>query len=318
MTVEAPFLKLQSQKTYKKLLSIIFQKLYKDTNRDIGKSIFIAGSARSGTTWLAETISSQLPSRIIFEPFHTEKVAEFRKFNYFQYMRPMDRNDELRDYCQKVFSGQIRSPWIDKHILKLRPKYRLVKEIRANLFLKWIHNSFSEIPILFVIRHPCAVVLSRMQLGWATDADLESFLTQKNLVNDFLAHKMDIIRRANSPEEKHAIIWCISNLIPIEQFNCDDLTIVFYENLCLYPKIEIPRIFGAIRHEQKVSVYNYAKRASVTATPKSPVVTGANKVSQWKNVLSSIQVKNILRIVEIFGLDYIYNESPTPLVVTSP
>ncbi|HKX58690.1 MAG TPA: hypothetical protein VJN00_04895, partial [Steroidobacteraceae bacterium] len=62
--------------------------LYRDGNRDERRTFMVAGTGRSGTTWLAELICSQIPCRLMFEPFNPRKVSAYREFNYFQYMRP--------------------------------------------------------------------------------------------------------------------------------------------------------------------------------------------------------------------------------------
>jgi hypothetical protein len=276
--------------------------------------MMIAGTARSGTTWLADIIVSQIPCRIMFEPFHSKKVAGFSKFHYFQYMRPTEENNALIGYCRKVFTGDIRNGWIDRQVEHMSPKFRIIKDIRANLFLKWIQNRFPEVPILFIIRHPCAVVLSRMQLGWATDTDIRPFLCQPNLVEDFLADKLGLIEKAKNPEQKHAIIWCVSNLVPIEQFNRRGLNFIFYENLCLQPETEIPKIFGAIKCEYQDSVFAAIKKPSTTAAPSSAILAGRNKVTRWQKDLSTQQIDNILSIVREFELDHIYDDAPTPLI----
>ena len=296
----------------KLLLHSLCSKLYLDTDGDIRKSIIVAGTARSGTTWLADIIASQISCRMMFEPFHSRKVKAFGQFNYFQYMRPAEESEELRSYCARILRGDIRHTWIDRQVENIFPKYRLIKEIRVNLFLKWIHNRFPDVPLLFLIRHPCAVVLSRMQLGWATDTDIEPFLSQTELVDDFLGHKMDIIERARTVEEKHAIIWCVSNLIPIKQFQSNGLNVVFYENLCTQPEAEIPRIFQALRHHYQASAFQYLDQPSTTTLRSSAILTGDNKVSQWKKELLPTQIDSILSVVQEFGLDNLYGDSLTP------
>jgi hypothetical protein len=173
---------------------------------------------------------------------------------------------------------------------------------------------FPEVPLLFIVRHPCAVVLSRMQLGWATDTDIDPFLSQAKLFDDFLADKIETIRRAKTAEEKHAIIWCISNLVPITQFNSGELNLIFYEDLCIQPEVEIPKIFQAIKHQHQASVFEHINQPSTTTVRTSAVVTGEDKVARWKKELSPKQINNILSVVEDFRLDYIYGNTFTPLV----
>lgn len=249
----------------------------------------------------------------MFEPFHSRLVDDYAAFNYFQYMRPDSDNDELVAFCKAVFSGDIRHPWIDRQVTTLSPRCRLIKEIRANLFLKWVHNNFPQIPMLFVLRHPCAVVLSRLQLGWDTDGDIEPFLAQDELVHDYLEAKMEIIRGARTPEEKHAVIWCISNLVPLTQFAPSELPVIFYEQLCTQPREEVDRLFSAIGHSYTPSVFSALEKPSTTATSSSAVMHGDDRVTRWQRELSARQIGDILSIVRAFGLDHIYDDSPLPL-----
>ena len=273
----------------------------------------VAGTARSGTTWLGDLIAAQIPCRVMFEPFHPELVKEYRGFHYFQYMRPDGKNSELHAFAQKIFTGQIRDRWIDRQNESLFPKYRLIKEIRASLMLKWLRVNFPEVPVLLLLRHPCAVVQSRMQLGWATDRDIEPFLLQPELVADHLSDHLDMIRRANTQEEKHAIIWCVSNLVPLKQLLPDDVKIVYYENLLVQPEVELPAIFDYLGHGYDTSLLERMDRPSQTTIVTSAVVSGANKIAQWKEALTPAQIERILNIVRAFGLDHLYNDAPLPL-----
>jgi len=312
MRITSRQFKWHSERLHKRATRAICGRLYRDTNRDMRRSFVIAGTGRSGTTWLAEIVGSQMKSRLMFEPFNPRKVKAYSQFHYFQYMRPAEPDAELREYCRTVFTGDIRSRWIDRGVTVLRPQHRVIKEIRANLFLKWISAEFPAIPLLFIIRHPCAVVSSRMKLGWATDTDIEPFLAQPKLVEDFLADKLDIIERAGTTEEKHALIWCISNLVPLEQFGTGGLTTVFYEDLCTQPEVEIERVFRRLQHGYQASVLDAIRAPSNTATRSSAVVTGDDGLTAWQRELSPRQIRDVLATVEAFGLGRLYGESALP------
>jgi hypothetical protein len=277
----------------------------------------VAGTARSGTTWLAELIASQVASRIMFEPFHSRLVPAFSGFHYFQYMRPEDRNEELLAYCDKVFTGAIRNRWIDREVEHIFPTHRIIKEIRANLFLKWAHVRFPQVPLVLILRHPCAVVSSRMQLGWATDEDIEPFLAQPPLVRDFLGDKLDLIRSAQTPEEKHAVIWCVSYLVPLKQLEPGEVTVVSYERLRTEPEIELPRVFYGVGLGYRASLFGRLDRPSKTTVAASPVMSGRGTVGRWTRELSSAQVRRILSVVEGFGLGSIYGDSVVPTGLAS-
>jgi len=307
-----------SRKLYRRAVQTVGSRIYVNPDRDLRKSILVAGTARSGTTWLGDLITSQIPCRILFEPFNPDLVSEYRAFHYFQYMRPDSENDQLHAFAHKVFSGEIRNPWIDRQNEWILPKYRLIKEIRANLLLKWLHDHFSEVPILFLLRHPCAVVLSRLELGWASDSDIKPFLSQPELVSDYLGDHLALIRSAKTTEEKHAIIWSVSTLVPLKQFKPGELKIVYYENLCTQPEIELPDIFKSIGQHYENPRIDKINQPSQTAKETSAVVTGKDKVTHWKKKLTPSQIENILRVVDRFGLSHIYGDLPMPLNSTPP
>lgn len=273
----------------------------------------MAGTARSGTTWLGDLIASQIPCRILFEPFNPNLVPEYSNFHYFQYMRSGSSNPALHDFAKKVFSGEIRNRWIDHQNEQILPKYRLIKEIRANLSLKWLHDNFPTVPIVFLIRHPCAVVASRMELGWATDGDIYPFLSQPDLVCDHLSEHLDFIRSVRTEEEKHAIIWSVSNLVPLKQFEPGKLKIVYYEDLCTQPDMELASIFASIGQSHVPTAMVKTNQPSQTTRETSAVVSGNDKITHWKKRLSPTQIENILRVVERFGLHHIYADSDLPL-----
>ena len=289
------------------------RRVYVNPDPDLRKSILVAGTARSGTTWLADLIASQIPCRILFEPFNPDLVPGYRGFHYFQYMRPATKNPEFGAFAQRLFRGEIRNLWIDRQNERIRSEFRLIKEIRINLALKWLHDQFPVVPILFLIRHPCAVVASRMELGWATDHDIQPFLSQPDLIEDHLAPYLNLIKNAETAEEKHAIIWSVSNLVPLKQFQPNEIKMVFYENLCTQPLAELTSVFASIGQKSLDAVIDTIDRPSQTTRVASALVTGSDKLSSWRKKLSPSQVDNIFRIVDGFGLSQLYDASLLPL-----
>jgi hypothetical protein len=57
---------------------------------------------------------------------------------------------------------------------------------------------------------------------------------------------MDLVKNAKTDEEKYAVIWSVSNLVPLKQFKPNKIKIIYYENLCTQPEIELPAIFACI------------------------------------------------------------------------
>jgi hypothetical protein len=292
---------------------ILMRHLYRDDNRRLQDSILVAGTARSGSTWLGDILAGS-NGRILFEPFHSRKITTIKNLSYFPYLPPDEENPQLKAYCEQVFSGAVRHPWVDREVSQLRPAFRVIKEIRANLFLKWLHTHFPQVPQLLIVRHPCAVALSRRQLGWATDSDIRSFLEQRTLLDDYLSPYLDIINRAQTEAEKHAIIWCISYLVPLRQFAPGELNLVFYENLCLHPQRELAWIEKVVRRSFPPTTIPSLSKPSSTTTASSVVLGGQNPVTHWQKSLSAVEVKQILDTVAAFELDHLYGDGPLPQI----
>ncbi len=51
--------------------------LFVDGDREFASTAFVVGSARSGTTWVAEVLSAASDTRFIMEPFD-ERCSQFR------------------------------------------------------------------------------------------------------------------------------------------------------------------------------------------------------------------------------------------------
>lgn len=281
--------------------------LYRDAAPETGRTMIVAGTGRSGTTWLADLVGSQVSVREIFEPFYPRQVPEYRDFHYFQYARPGEDHPELELFCRSLFRGEIRNAWIDRRVSRLRPRWRLVKTIRGTLLLGWIRRTFPEVPAVFIVRHPCAVVASRMRLAWATDGDIDPFLAQPALAEDFLAPHMDVIREAATAEEKHAVVWSVSNLVPLLQLGPDQLQVISYERLWSAPREELPRMFAALRQPYRDDVFQRLGRISETARPESAVARGEDATTAWRSSLAAEQVERIQGVVRAFGLDVLYD-----------
>lgn len=284
----------------------VYRHLYRDREGELSRSVVVAGAGRSGTTWLAEVLAAELDARIMFEPFQPEKVEEFRGYPRFLYRRPGDEDGRLEAFAARVLRGQIRDPWIDRQIDVLAPRYRVIKDIRACLFLRWLHERFPQVPILFIVRHPCAVVASRLRLGWDTDRDLQPFLEQDSLVEDHLRDHLSVMRTASTDEEKHALVWCISNLVPLRQFREGGMHLIFYEELCRRPQQELEIAFAALDRRPGERVLQTVAQASATSVGQSAVVTGEDPVFSWRRDLRRDQIDRVLAIVDQLGLGELY------------
>lgn len=284
--------------------------LYYDQG-DYRRSVLLAGTGRSGTTWLENIINYNNSYRIMFEPFHSKKNELIINWRYRQYIRPDNKSHKLLYAADRILSGNIRNNWVDRFNKKFIANKRLIKDIRISLFLKWINVNFPEIPIILLIRHPCAVASSKILLEW--DDHLDEFMSQDDLVLDYLSPFKNNILKAENKFEKHIYTWCIENYIPLCQFNSNEILLIFYENLCTKFDTEIDKIFSFLNQKYSLEVYNQYKAPSALSRKNSAVQVGDNLIEYWKKYINKQQIKKSQEICSLFGLNAMYDHSSMPL-----
>lgn len=272
---------------------------------DHRSSIFLAGSGRSGTTWVSAVINHRSAYRFVFEPFHPGRMRMMKDFRRRQYLRPGDRREEYLGPARTALTGGIRSLWTDRFNNKLVARRRLIKDIRANLLLGWIHENFPGMPIILLLRHPCAVVTSQRALGWQ-EVLLET-MEQEELVEDFLLPVEAEIRAARDPFERHLFSWCIENYVPLRQFGPGEIHLAFYESFLVHPERELRRLFSFLGED-------FDERACRALGRPSPLSRNSRipSVDGWRRFVTGRQLERAVEILGLFDLDRIYGEGTMP------
>jgi hypothetical protein len=288
-----------------------WRQLHIDADHDHRKTTVLAGSGRGGTTWLAELINYENDYRFMFEPFYARHVPEMHAFRNRQYLRPDDDDAAFLEPARCVVTGRLRNRWVDYFNHRFIAKKRLVKEIRANLFLKWLDVHFPGMPIVFVFRHPLAVASSRLYHGWSND--LADFLRQDRLMADFLEPHRRLIETVDDPFEQHVLQWCIENWVPLRQFRRGEIHLAFYENLSVDPRAEIKRLFAFLGRPFTERIFERIDEPSrMTWVRKGADTPQKSDPEAWKPFVSRDRVKRSLEILSRFGLDEVYGEGALP------
>ena len=295
----------------------IFRIVHVDLH-DYRKTIFLAGSARSGTTWLQEIVNYNNEYRVLFEPFRPDKVEMISHWRKYQYLRADETSSLYLDPMRDMLRGKIKNIWVDTYNQRIFSQKRVIKAIHSNLFLYWLKNQFPEVPIILIIRHPCAVANSKINIvskHFQYERNpLNVFLEQKDLMEDFLYPFESVMKEPLSDFETFILMWCIENFIPIKQFNKGEIYITFYENLCINPQEEIKNIFSHINQPYSSRVLEKTSIPSPVSRKNSAINSGADLTRSWRKHVSEDQLRKALNILNIFGMDNIYNDSDLPLI----
>ena len=276
-----------------------------------GKTVILAGSGRSGTTWVQEIINYNNLFRTLFEPFHSKKVDSLSHWHYRQYLRSSNNLPEFATPARNIIEGNTTNTWINKFNKNSTSSKQLIKDIRINLCLNWMYHNFKDLPVILLLRHPCAVAYSRLRLGWKTH--LQDFLVQDDLVNDFLLPHKKEIEECDDIFNMHIFMWCIENIVPLTQFNRGEIHIVFYENICLETESEIMKIFNYIDEPYSQLALNSSFKPSATSHSRDTSASEGNHVHLWKKHLTGTQINSAKSICDSFGLGKLYGHDDLPI-----
>lgn len=294
--------------------------------------LIIAGSARSGTTWILDALAEVNQLRTVFEPLHPQAGKQASDYAH-RYMPRGARASSLEKYFDKTFTGEFRSIWTDYRIRpallqptrerfsspgnlyalytewraamqryslfrrRLNRQQIIVKMIRGNLMLEWFKETY-DARIVYVPRHPGAVVESKLRIGgesWDPEPLIEHYRVP-GVLGEYGERFMALLTEDLSPAESHTLIWCIENALPLEQAEKLGYILVYYEELRRNGEYEWRRIIDGLCLDNSPHGSLFIDRPSQQAAPeRSKKLRGGGQ--NWYERLSSSELESIDRIL---------------------
>lgn len=210
---------------------------------DAGRALVVAGSPRSGTTWIAGLLGASPGAVPLFEPLHPDHVPAAAALG--GGWRPAPAPDESWPegvrFFEDAFAGRIVNWWTSREVAlrRLPSADRLVvKFVRANRVLPWMVRALDLVPPVLVLRHPWSVVRSQLDLGrWAEPG--------KPSVPGWLPGGAALARRIEeleTPEELLAASWAVDQRCALAAGD-GALQIVRYEDVVADPRAALTPIF---------------------------------------------------------------------------
>lgn len=287
------------------------------------QALWLIGSGRSGTTWLQRMLVHLLDGEMCFEPLHPDDVKlpplqpPMRHTNSRPYIRATQPAPTWAAFIHTINAGRLHSPWLDLgyetsrwrwlfHRLRRRfhlPQMRVVKSIRATLLTGWLKQHL-HLPVVILIRHPCAVVASQARLGWYMNA--YQFLEESQLVEDYLYPHTRFIRNIQDEWAHCAAFWAIENLVASDCARQWGIPILFYEHLVLHPEETLRTLFNRLGYTWDEARWAKIRTQLITRTAQSTI-------DRWRQTLDAHVVRTILDTVHTLGVS-LYDESSLPLL----
>ncbi len=297
-------------------------------------SVIIAGSGRSGTTWVLDSLADVNRMRTAFEPLNPAGAPAAAPMAY-QYIEAAADAPELMAFMERVFSGNMRSLWANYRIrpdgfnplrnspisvyLHIRKSARLlktyafrrefsgqlVKFIRANLMLPWLTRQF-RFPTMLVVRHPCAVIASRFQLSsveiWSAETALGRYRDDR-VIYELIGDRFGFdLARPMSAAAAFASVWCVENVLPLEWAQREKYGVVAYEDLLVHPATEWRKVvsyLGLTGIPGGELLGTPSQQSSMDMREKT--FTPAH-IERWKSQLGQEAIDDVAGVLERFDV----------------
>ena len=282
----------------------------------INSPIVLAGSGRSGTSWLLDVLAVDKNLRPIFEPLHVKHVPNAKNL-WDLYLRAGCENAALEQHFYNVFEKRTEQAWFtwmhcrvghnvpnwskplaimaNAKNFRFWARRRIAKVIKANLCLDWLQHKFA-IKLIFMRRHPGGVLASRLKMNW--NPDLDHYLKQPRLHHDFLADKTHLFKEAENRRGKRlALLWCIENCVPqfLIREGLIDVKVATYEDIVVNPEYQFKELFNYVGYDNRQSA-ELTKRAMKRQRSRH------QDIHRWKNELSQHLINFTLKCADEFQI----------------
>lgn len=281
---------------------------------DLHDTVVVAGSPRSGTTWVADSLAQVSHRALINEPLFIRRIPRARKVlgSWRPYVPRNTDDAPLTAFMTDVLTGQVGALNLQGDRLRVLPRELprrklVVKFVRANRMLGWLDESFQVRMIVFLLRHPCAVVSSQMEMGraegsaWAAKAapspERLHAAIGGTLPDELVSRYETAISQVRSGAGVLASTWAWDNLLPLLLEQPSRWRVLPYESMVNDPGQSMMNIAAAVGET--------FDDLAVRSLP-SPASLG-----KFSANLSVEEVDEILAVVHAFGFDF-YSDSPLP------
>jgi len=170
-------------------------------------------------------------------------------------------------------------------------------------------EKFPTKPPILIIRHPCAVVASKILHGGWKNYKLKWGYDSRFI--EAYPWVIDILRDIKTEEEVCAATWCMDYFAALSTPKPHPWILVSYEKLVNQGESELQRIFNALDMYLPEDAVKQLKVPSWSARKECPIITGEDLLADYKKFLSKNKIKRILDLVSLFGLNF-YGEDLEP------
>jgi hypothetical protein len=313
---------------------------------------FIAGSGRSGTTWIQDSLAAANKLRPVFEPLHPYLTSVGRQYAH----RALSADEEhpaLKEFLLATCAGHGLRLWTQyrqqlrwlipppedfstrqdagrtkRHWMKFLSEFPrmtvngfrrepLVKCIRANLMLPWLARNLA-CRIVLIVRHPGAVIESELRGRWNASFALDRFRKDPRFHELTGERYRPLLSRQVNQVEALAARWVIENQWVIEAAEANGISIVHYEHLRSGAGNEWPRLCSVLGLNVPPAVEILMRPSQQSGAGRREVPLEQAERPGWMTRLSVEQSQQIRDVLEFVGFSKYVMDEANPRRSTVP
>jgi len=290
------------------------------------RCVIVAGFPRSGTSWLAKSLSFARGFTYYREPDNVKMVPGAEERFRTLYLTGEHDDQAYRRLMTRACAGRVATAFTMREdpgplvralgrgrrlaerfpVLFFRKRHVLLKLVNANLNLAWFSAHFPHARQVCVVRHPCGQFESWRRLGW--EPDPHALLENRRLVEDHLQPFVDLIASARSFWERAGALWAATVRVIHRQTGAADggRLVVAYEWLCGDPVPRYQDLYHRLDLDWSAGAERFLGAADTDADPGTYSMRRptARQIDKWKKRLNREDIESCRKFVEPFGLPY--------------
>ena len=279
--------------------------------------IWVSGSGRSGTSWLANSINYNNDYRYIFEPLNPNfLVQDQSKIEWAPHQH------QQHTLLESIIQGKISNNWVNSRNRQSFARGRLIKSIRSNLMIPWINKNFPNVRVVIITRNPLAIAASRKGLqsktagNWIWEPSLRILLEQRPLKKllDTRKYKKLYDQVDGGIVRETIAEWVISNLVALKQCDPNLHLRIHYESLVERDSGTISGLCDYVRAKDSSRLIASLSLKSETDRNSSEASNDLGPVERWRVELEDDEISWATEFLEGFDLSSIYSSELEPVV----
>ncbi len=289
------------------------------------KVVVISGLPRSGTSWVAKALSFDPSFTLYREPDNSEFVPGApEKSLWNKYLRKGVSIPAYDGHIARALRGEIATNFTMKENpgpifarlpvrlhglperfpqLYMRKRNVIVKFVHTNLALDWMSGCCPEARIVSLIRHPVGQFESWLRLGWVPEPKM--LLNDAQLVDEYLAPFVELIRRADSFWAKAGAYWGAINHVAYRQTASGAAhSSVPFEWLCQDAPLRMRELSERLDMQWTSDAGQFVKPVdgSVDGESFSLSRDSQAQITKWREVVDTDDIAECRTFAEPFGV----------------